>query len=76
MNSQMTRSEMLHAAIRNEWDKFSCVNVRAMLAKLRRDFPRVLFTVAEVENVLMEDGFYMDRRNEWKIRLDTNRKIK
>jgi hypothetical protein len=61
---------MLQAAIRNEYDKFDCVNVRGLLAKLRRDFPRILFTPKDVENMLMEDGFYMDRRNEWKIRRD------
>ena len=64
----MTRNEMLMAAIRNEWDKFGCVNVRAMVKKLRRDFPRILFTTKDVENALMEDGFYEDRRGEWKIK--------
>jgi len=64
----MTRNEMLMAAIRNEWDKFGCVNVRAMLKKLRRDFPRILFTTKDVENILTEDGFYEDRRGEWKAK--------
>ena len=64
----MTRNEMLMAAIRNEWDKFGCVNVRAMVKKLRRDFPRILFTTKDVENILTEDGFYEDRRGEWKVK--------
>ena len=63
----MTHHEMLMAAIRNEWDKFGCVNVRAMVKKLRRDFPRVFFTTKDVENILTEDGFYEDRRGEWKV---------
>ena len=64
----MTRNEMLMAAILNEYQKFGCVNVRAMLKKLRRDFPRILFTTKDVENILIEDGFYEDRRGEWKIK--------
>ena len=64
----MTRNEMLMAAILNEYQKFDCVNVKAMIKKLHRDFPRILFTTKDVENALMEDGFYEDRRGEWKIK--------
>jgi len=73
---EYTRHEILRAAILHEWDKFSCVNVKALLAKLRRDWPRILFTKGDVENVLMEDGFFMDRKDEWKVGKDLTRKTK
>ena len=68
----MTRDEILQAAIRNEYDKLDCVNISAMQKKLRRDWPRQLFQKQEIENALMEDGFFEDRRGEWK----TGRELK
>jgi hypothetical protein len=62
----MTRKEILQAAIRNEYEKFDCVNISAMQKKLQRDYPRQIFHKQEIENVLMEDSFFEDRHGEWK----------
>jgi hypothetical protein len=56
---------MLQAAIRNEYDKFDCVNVQAMRKKLWRDFPWAHFTPEEVNDALAREGFRKGQKGIW-----------